>query len=82
MDTRQTEDPENGPRLIYTEQTYCEESHFLLLSVFLQTKDGRRWKVNMDGRCRPDAIDEYVDRAIEEAKRMVAEKAPLGDSGE
>ena len=79
-DTRQTEDPENGPRLLYTEQTYCEEGRFLILSVFLQTPDGRRWKANMDGRCRPDAIDEYVGCAIEAAKRKVAEKmAPEGN---
>lgn len=76
-DIRQMQDPENGPRLLYTEQTYCDEGHFLLLSVFLQTSDGRRWRVNMDGRCRPDDVDSYVDRAIEEAKRKVSEKMAL-----
>lgn len=79
-DTRQTEDPENGPRLLYTEQTYCEESHFLILSVFLQSPDGRRWMANMDGRCRPDGIDAYVDGAIEAAKREVAGKMALEDN--
>lgn len=76
-DFKHAEDPENGPRLLYTEQTYCDEGHFLILSVFLQTADGRRWRVNMDGRCKPDAIDDYVDKAIEAAKRKVMEKAAL-----